>query len=71
MNKKLFDVLPTRRELLRLGGYGLLGSFADHAMFTPSVRAAGKTNVRGTARFVVVIELAGAIRMRPKVAMSM
>ncbi len=61
MDKKLFDVFPTRRELLRLGGYGLGGAFASNALFTPSVRAAGKANPRGSARYVVVIELAGAI----------
>ena len=61
MTKRLIDVLPTRRELLRLGGYGLLGSFADHSLFTPAVHAAGKSSPRGNARFVVVIELAGAI----------
>jgi len=30
MNKRVGDLLPGRRDVLRLGGYGLLGAFADH-----------------------------------------
>jgi hypothetical protein len=51
----------TRREALRLGGFGLLGAFVDQAAFPGRVRAAGKANPRGTARFGIVVELAGAI----------
>jgi hypothetical protein len=61
MTRRIADFLPTRRDTLRLGGYGLLGAFADQAGLVPSVRAAGKANPRGGARFVVLIELAGAI----------
>src|SRR5437667_11264979 len=61
MRTRLSDLFPDRRDFLRLGGYGLLGAFADQALAPVRARAAGRTNPRGTARFVVVIELAGAI----------
>ncbi|MBI1895759.1 MAG: DUF1501 domain-containing protein [Acidobacteria bacterium] len=61
MEKKVSDVLPARREVLKLGGYGLLGAFADQALWPVQARAAGRSNPRGTARFCVLIELAGAI----------
>jgi len=63
MERKVNDMLPARRDVLRLGGYGLLGaSLASHgAWWLPKVRAAGKTNPRGTARSCILIEVAGAI----------
>jgi hypothetical protein len=61
MRKRVSEFLPARRDLLRLGGYGLLGAFADQALVPVRARAAGKANPRGTARFCVLIELAGAI----------
>src|SRR5688500_1158067 len=61
MQKRVSDILPGRRDILRLGGYGLLGAFADQAFVPVQARAAGKSNPRGTARFAIVIELAGAI----------
>lgn len=61
MKKSVADALPARRDLLKLGGYGLLGAFADQALWPVEARAAGKANVRGGARFAVVIELAGAM----------
>jgi hypothetical protein len=61
MDKTVSDLLPARRDLLKLGGYGILGAFADQALWPVRARAAGKTNPRGTARFAIVIELAGAI----------
>jgi hypothetical protein len=61
MQTKVSDLLPARRDLLKLGGYGLLAAFADQALWPVKARAAGKANPRGTARFAVVIELAGAI----------
>ena len=61
MKQRISDVFPARRDLLKLGGYGLLGAFADQAMMPLQLRAAGKTNPRGTARFCIVIELAGAL----------
>jgi len=61
MRRRVGDLLPARRDLLRLGGYGLLGAFAEQALLPVRARAAGKANPRGTARFAVLIELAGAI----------
>ncbi|MBM3786761.1 MAG: DUF1501 domain-containing protein [Acidobacteria bacterium] len=61
MNHRVSDLLSTRRELLRVGGHGLLGAFASQALAPVQARAAGKSNPRGTARFCVVIELAGAL----------
>ncbi|MBI1790718.1 MAG: DUF1501 domain-containing protein [Acidobacteria bacterium] len=61
MEKRVSDILPARRDILRLGGYGLLGAFADQALMPIQARAAGKANPRGTARHTIVIELAGAI----------
>ncbi len=61
MNKTVSDLFPARRDILRLGGYGLLGAFADQALMPVQARAAGKSTPRGGARYCVVIELAGAI----------
>ncbi len=61
MNKTVADFLPARRDLLKLGGYGLLGAFADQAFWPVQARAAGRSNPRGTARYAIVIELAGAL----------
>lgn len=61
MNKRVSDFLPARRDVLKLGGYGILGAFADQALWPVQARAAGKANPRGTARFCVLIELAGAL----------
>jgi hypothetical protein len=61
MDRRVSDLLPARRDLLKIGGYGILGAFADQTLWPVRARAAGKTNPRGTARFAIVIELAGAI----------
>jgi hypothetical protein len=61
MHKTIGDLFPSRRDILNLGGYGLLGAFADQALWPVRARAAGKANPRGTARFGVIVELAGAI----------
>ncbi|MGH9671577.1 MAG: DUF1501 domain-containing protein [Bryobacteraceae bacterium] len=61
MEKRISDMFSSRREILRLGGYGLLASFADQALMPVRARAAGRSNPRGTARFCILIELAGAI----------
>ena len=61
MKQRISDVFPARRDLLKLGGYGLLGAFADQALMPLQLRAAGRSNPRGTARFCIVIELAGAL----------
>jgi len=55
------DAFRTRRELLRYGGYGLLGAAIGGA-WPGRVRAAEtKTRPRGTARNVVFYEISGAI----------
>ncbi|MBI3682963.1 MAG: DUF1501 domain-containing protein [Acidobacteria bacterium] len=61
MQRRVQDLLAHRRDILRLGGYGLLASFADQALSPVCARAAGRANPRGTARFCVLIEIAGAI----------
>ncbi|MFN7921685.1 MAG: DUF1501 domain-containing protein [Bryobacteraceae bacterium] len=56
------DVFPTRRELLRYGGYGLLGA-ALHPLAPRKLSAAEgvKAQPRGTARNVIFYEISGAI----------
>src|SRR5580704_7761730 len=61
MERRIGDVLTARRDLLKLGGYGLLAAFADQALLPVQARAYGKAQPRGTARFCIVVELAGAI----------
>jgi hypothetical protein len=61
MRKTIAESFPARRDLLKLGGYGLLGAFADQAVWPVRARAAEKARVRGGARFAVTIELAGAM----------
>lgn len=61
MRNRVGEFLPARRDVLRLGGYGLLGAFAEQAFWPVRVRAAGKANPRGTARYAIIIELAGAL----------
>ncbi len=59
--KKVSDLVPARRDVLKLGSLSLLGAFADTALSPRKLRAAGRTNPRGTARFAIVVEAAGAI----------
>ena len=40
MQKRMSDMFPARRDVLRLGGYGLLGAFADQALFVWTGRPA-------------------------------
>ena len=56
---KIEDLLPSRRELLRYGGLGILGASA----FASPLRAnsTAKTKPRGSARNVIFFELAGAL----------
>src|SRR2546422_11269365 len=61
MRKTIGDSFLARRDVLKLGGYGLLGAFADQALWPLGSRAAGKADPRGAARFGIVVELAGAI----------
>lgn len=61
MIKRVRDLIPARRDVLKLGSLSLLGAFADTALWPPKLRAAGRSNPRGTARFAIVVEAAGAI----------
>jgi len=61
MERRLKDVLPTRRDVLKWGGVALAGTWIDRAVWPLELKAAGKVNPRGTARNCIVIELAGAI----------
>ena len=57
------ELIPTRRELLKFGGLGLVGASLD-AIWPLQVRAAetaGRTRPRGTARNVLFFEISGAI----------
>jgi len=59
--KKVSDILPARRDVLKLGTLSLMGAFVEPGLWAPKLRAAGRTNVRGTARNCIVVEAAGAI----------
>src|ERR1700691_3313619 len=55
MQKTVSDLLPARRDLLKIGGYGILGAFANQAFWPVDARAAGKADPRRCARFAIVI----------------
>ncbi len=55
------DVSLTRRDLLKWGGMALAGGMAAHGSWPLNVRAAGKVNPLGTARYGIMIEMSGAI----------
>ena len=55
------DILPTRRDTLKLGAASLLGGIVGEGLWPAKVRAAGRANPRGTARYAVIVEAAGAI----------
>src|SRR5688572_23709387 len=61
MERRLQDIIPTRREVLKWGGLALAGAWVDRVVWPVHARAAGKANPRGTARNCIMIELAGAI----------
>src|SRR5688572_12098862 len=61
MERRLQDILPTRREVLKWGGLALAGTWVDRLVWPLAVKAAGKANPRGTARHCIMIELGGAI----------
>ena len=56
------ELFPSRRELLKFGGLGLLGASA-HGVWPLQMGAAtgGKAMPRGTARNVLYYEISGAI----------
>jgi hypothetical protein len=57
------DAFASRRDLLKIGGMGILGASMDAVWPLNIARAAtaGKTNPRGNARNVIFFELSGAI----------
>ena len=59
--KTISDLIATRRDALKFGTFSLLGAFGETALWPHKVRAAGKSNPRGTARYCIVVEAAGAI----------
>ena len=61
MERRLKDLIPTRRDVLKLGGIALASTWVDRIMAPTRVYAAGKANPRGCARFAILIEMGGAI----------
>ncbi len=61
MERKLADILPTRRDVLKWGGLALAGTWAERVVWPLSVRASGNANPRGSARSAILIEMGGAI----------
>src|SRR5215510_6669397 len=61
MRKNLENMFPTRRDMLKLGGMALATSWMEGFVSPLKLSAAGKANPRNNARFVVFIELPGAI----------
>jgi len=59
--KTVRDILPTRRDAVKYGTFSLLGAFAESALWPTRLSAAGSSNPRGTARFAIIVEAAGAI----------
>jgi hypothetical protein len=59
--KTVRDIVPARRDVLKLGTLSLLGGFAEQSLWPPQVRAAGKSNPRGTARNCIIVEAAEAV----------
>lgn len=55
------DILPTRRDTLKLGAASFLGGIVGEGLWPSRVRAGGRANPRATARFAVIVEAAGAI----------
>ncbi len=64
MDRRIKDVLPNRRNILKWGGAALAGTCIDSVTWPLNVKAANAAaaaNPRGTARNCIFIELAGAI----------
>ncbi|MGH9627782.1 MAG: DUF1501 domain-containing protein [Bryobacteraceae bacterium] len=59
--KTISQLIPTRRDAIKMGTFSMLGAFAETALWPSKLRAAGKSNPRGTARYCIVVEAAGAI----------
>lgn len=61
MEKRLIDMAPTRREVLKWGGVALAGTWVERIVWPLKVRAAGKVKPRATARNLLLIDMGGAI----------
>lgn len=62
VRRKVGDLLPSRRELLKYGGYGLLGaSVGSFAPLKVEASPGARSKVRGQAKNVVFVEISGAI----------
>jgi len=62
VRRKVGDLLPSRRELLKYGGYGLLGaSVGSFAPLKVAASPGAKSKVRGQAKNVIFVEISGAI----------
>lgn len=61
MERRLTDLLPSRRNVLQWGGVALASTWVDGLVWPLDIRAAGNSNPRGTARHCIFIELGGAI----------
>jgi len=61
MERRLGDILPTRRDVLKWSGLALAGTWIDHVVWPMKVQAAGKANPRATARNCILIQLGGGI----------
>ena len=62
VSKKVGELLPSRRELLQYGGFGLLGaSVGALAPLKVQAAAGSKAQPRGQARNVIFVEISGAI----------
>jgi Protein of unknown function (DUF1501) len=59
--RTLKDLIATRRDVLKYGTTSLLGAIVGEGLWPAKLRAAGRTNPRGTARFAIIVEAAGAI----------
>jgi len=61
MEKKLKDLIPTRRDVLKFGGLALASTCVDRIARPLKVQAAGKANPRGSARNCLFMLLGGAM----------
>jgi hypothetical protein len=61
MERRLTDITPTRRDVLKWGGAALAGTWIERVTWPLQVHAAGKANPRGTARNCIFVELGGCI----------
>jgi hypothetical protein len=61
MERRLNDLLPSRRDVLQWGGVALASTWVDGLVWPLEIRAQGQSNPRGTARHCIFIELGGAI----------